>query len=714
MDHPLPTVTIQKQIQQQQTTSEQPTKEVLIANFSTRISRVGKARATAGALQLLRLLCHPVIVNSSKDPQSAVECMREVFTYHTRGDLPSDQSAGIPLMHSILDFIAAVGTDQTILQTPEMYDVLVFAFQLLFVLCGTQLYQPFQSSFESNNTFHYILEEIFRVTAEDDTIEESNNLRSLWMSSRSSISMTNTTNSKDRNSNRRHGKRRIWTPQSILEICLQWQIRRPIAPERSLSHYYYILAKAAVSTNAGETIGPDGMYESHMVVQATAPPSSINVDGNDTSNDSLSEFQTRNNPNGSMKNTNGTNQPRRSSERHNIIIDATKGVLTLSGTIILLPFRLVSLVFGVFAANKKGSHNLRQGAMMKKFASTNSSRTRDVLWLSDSILADLGSSLILLLANNKRNGDKSNPFRSRMKGLTDNRWDQEDGGLALPDLPNFNMNGVNGLFDNNESFRIEELEKTDVKGRRTSMTSVEETSLTLNFESLFLSFGRTLHNEVGALLLYTLLQSSPSFAESLAVRSDLDTLIMPLLRTLYFASRNNTYISKDYATKRTSVTSTTSKAAGTGTTLDIRSCPFRSPSQLYVIAILLLLFSQDPSFGRDAFKRISVSHVVWYKERHLKNINLGSIVLLTMFRSLLFNLNRLQDVFLLSNCCAVLQNLSPSVVGLHEYAAMRLASVTVTVMKKHTKLAESSIPTTWTTHPSNHVVHPMMMMMMKR
>jgi hypothetical protein len=37
-------------------------------------------------------------------------------------------------------------------------------------------------------------------------------------------------------------------------------------------------------------------------------------------------------------------------------------------------------------------------------------------------------------------------------------------------------------------------------------------------------------------------------------------------------------------------------------------------------------------------------------------------------------------------------NVSPSVVALHEYASMRLASVAVTVMKKHAKLAASASP----------------------
>lgn len=111
-----------------------------------------------------------------------------------------------------------------------------------------------------------------------------------------------------------------------------------------------------------------------------------------------------------------------------------------------------------------------------------------------------------------------------------------------------------------------------------------------------------------------------------------------------------------------------------------------SQSQLYVIVILLLLLSQDSSFGSDAFRRTIVPHVPWYKERYLKDVSLGSVLLLSLLRSITFNLNRLHDMFLLGNCCAVLMNLSNSVVDLHDYAAMRLASVTVSCLKKYTSM----------------------------
>lgn len=653
---------------------------------------MAKARATAGALQLLRLLAHPVVVKASQDPETSVGILGEAFVYHTRGDLPSDQPAGFPVMHSILDLVAAVGTDPSVLQTPEVYDATVFAIQLLFVLCGTQLYQPFQSSFESSSPRHYVLEEIFRRAADGDgdASIDDNNLRSLWTSKTSVSAGSHAARSPSKRNggsagaDRGHpkgGKQRTWTPRGVLETCLEWQVRRPGAPERSIARFYHVLARSVVAARGGERPGPDGMYESYMVVQATAPAPNADGGGDGTPNDGSPPS-----PSAKTTRTGHALGPRRpsSGDHHSIIFDATMGVLTLSGSIIMLPFRLMSLVIGVLAANRKGPHGATEAAMMKRFgpgALGATGRTRDVLWLSDSILADLGCSLLLLLANSNRKGENSNPFRVQLRGLTDNRWEHPDGG-GLPDLPNFT--GV----DNQESFKIEDLGNVEVQEQHhiqslSGSSVVGDNPLMLNFESLFIAFGRTVHTEVGALFLYTLIQSSPSFADSLVVRSDLDTLVMPLLRTLYFGTRSHAYMARDYASKKSS-------ASSRDTYFDIRSCPFRSQSQLYVIIILLLLFSQDPSFGRDAFRRITVSGVVWYKERHLKSINLGSIMILTLLRSLLFNLSRLHDAFLLSNCCAVLMNLSPSVVDLHEYASMRLAAVTVSVMKRHLKLATNA------------------------
>ena len=51
----------------------------------------------------------------------------------------------------------------------------------------------------------------------------------------------------------------------------------------------------------------------------------------------------------------------------------------------------------------------------------------------------------------------------------------------------------------------------------------------------------------------------------------------------------------------------------------------------------------------------------WYKERHLTNISLGSLVLLCVLRVVVYNINRARDSYLLSNCSAILLNLAAQV-----------------------------------------------------
>ena len=176
--------------------------------------------------------------------------------------------------------------------------------------------------------------------------------------------------------------------------------------------------------------------------------------------------------------------------------------------------------------------------------------------------------------------------------------------------------------------------------------------------------------------LYTLLLSSPDFKQSISARSDLDTLILPLLRSLYFSTT--------VAHADSSMTQTRGQLSQLITRTPT-AWPFRSQSQLYVILILLLIFSQDPAFGRDSFRRVRVpkSAVKWYKELH-KEVSLGSMILLVLLRSISFNLNRLHDEFLLSNTCAVLLNLSPHIVDLNDYyVASRLISVTTSCFKRY-------------------------------
>jgi hypothetical protein len=76
--------------------------------------------------------------------------------------------------------------------------------------------------------------------------------------------------------------------------------------------------------------------------------------------------------------------------------------------------------------------------------------------------------------------------------------------------------------------------------------------------------------------------------EYVLVRTDLDTLLMPLLEMLYNA-------------------------------------PKRTANQIYMLLIILLILSQDSSFNANIHKLV-LPAVPWYQERLLPNISLGSLV----------------------------------------------------------------------------------------
>eukprot|EP00897_Mesotaenium_endlicherianum_P006674 jgi/Mesen1/6034/ME000308S05228 len=64
--------------------------------------------------------------------------------------------------------------------------------------------------------------------------------------------------------------------------------------------------------------------------------------------------------------------------------------------------------------------------------------------------------------------------------------------------------------------------------------------------------------------------------------------------------------------------------------------------------------------------------VPWYKERLLPKISLGSLMVVILIRTIKYNLSKLRDVYLHTNCLAALANMAPHVHHLNAYASQRL------------------------------------------
>ncbi|KAL7552015.1 hypothetical protein ACHAWF_015226 [Thalassiosira exigua] len=660
-----------------------------------RISLIGKARVTCGATNLLRILSHEIIVQASR-PKSDIDLeaedemrrrtlypennthdniLQESFTYRRRSQAEVDgqdigQDAAMDIVASSTTFISSIGRNihqgaDGILAIPEIYDAQMQILSLLLVFLSTQLYHPMASSSELEMEGRPNHCQFFLGKWMEYALQQKNKEERLRQQQAQSLGQENT----DCLGNE---------TRLFLYSCLRWLIDRPKPPRRSISSHYAQLPKSIAKQMTNMATAPDGMYESHTIVMACfAADGNKKAMGGPTQQRVPSHLPGKSTsaPGEAAKSTAtialGTDDSvDLSSPGH--VSDATswnttssllshpiRSIFLLSSTFFLLPIRLVRLAFNLLGHSRYRAimgdgnsymKNMTDGdrvilQQIEAHCDKNSgwNKTNNILWLTDSPIADMGSALMLILSNNCR-ASNQNPFRSELISLGDDRWTEAARG---------NFTTGNSLFPSSSS------------------NDDQMATLSINFESLFESFSRVVHTEVGALSLYTLLLSSPKFAESCASRTDLDKLVMPLLRTLY------------YSTAMPSDPKSTQTPANR---------PFRSQSQLYVILILLLIFSQDHSFGRDSFQRVHVPQVKWYKERCIKDkeASLGSMILLVLLRAITFNLNLLQDGFLLSNCCAVLLNMSPHILGLQDYVAARLVSVTASCFKRYADLVVES------------------------
>ncbi|XP_042065374.1 dymeclin-like isoform X1 [Salvia splendens] len=190
-----------------------------------------------------------------------------------------------------------------------------------------------------------------------------------------------------------------------------------------------------------------------------------------------------------------------------------------------------------------------------------------------------------------------------------------------------------------------EFDRVDVEGNAHS-----EPVTRLPFASLFDTLGMSLANEASVLLLYSLVHGNSKFLEYVLVRTDADTLLMPMLETLYNASN-------------------------------------RTSNHIYMVLVIFLILSQDSTFNAS-IHRLMLPNVPWYKERILNQSSLGSLMVVILIRTVKYNLSKLRDVYLHTNCLATLANMAPHVYKLSAYASQRLVSLFDMLSRKYNKLAE--------------------------
>ncbi|KAG1041165.1 hypothetical protein G6F43_012150 [Rhizopus delemar] len=179
----------------------------------------------------------------------------------------------------------------------------------------------------------------------------------------------------------------------------------------------------------------------------------------------------------------------------------------------------------------------------------------------------------------------------------------------------------------------------------------------ISFKELLEMFIKSFHVEEKMLLFYMILAENESFRVYVLSRTDQETIYIPILKLIY------------------------ESIEGKG-----------NYSQVYILMTLLLILSQD-EVNNDAIQKISVQNMAWFTERPLlKSISLGGLTMLVMIRTLQLNLSVHRDIYLHTNCLAILANMSSTILDMHAYTAQRLISLFELLTKRYLKLVDKEQP----------------------
>lgn len=180
---------------------------------------------------------------------------------------------------------------------------------------------------------------------------------------------------------------------------------------------------------------------------------------------------------------------------------------------------------------------------------------------------------------------------------------------------------------------------------------VARVSFSVDFSKLFHTLSQSTQTEEGTLLLYTLLHRNDAFKTFVLASSDIDWLVVPLLKTLYSANERNN-------------------------------------NHTYMSLIILLILSEDELFNGYVHDNF-VKDLDWYGERVLGEISLGGLIILVVIRTIQHNMLKMRDKYLHTNCLAALANMSSQFKNLHPYVCQRILSLFEALARRYYRIVAS-------------------------
>lgn len=169
-----------------------------------------------------------------------------------------------------------------------------------------------------------------------------------------------------------------------------------------------------------------------------------------------------------------------------------------------------------------------------------------------------------------------------------------------------------------------------------------------DYEVLLKTLCDTLKDDQTALLVYILLHQNLTFRHYIIFSSEIYKLVIPLLKLLYNAPEKNSHL-------------------------------------IYMALIILLILSEEEYFGKKVHS-IKLKNITWYTERMLTEISLGGLIVLILIRTIQYNMTRMHDKYLHTNCLAALANMSAYVQNLHPYVCQKFVSLMENMGKRYLRI----------------------------
>ncbi|KAF9417255.1 hypothetical protein HW555_005569 [Spodoptera exigua] len=115
------------------------------------------------------------------------------------------------------------------------------------------------------------------------------------------------------------------------------------------------------------------------------------------------------------------------------------------------------------------------------------------------------------------------------------------------------------------------------------------------------------------------------------------------------------------------------------------NAPENNNHHIYMSLIVLLILTEDDALIKNVHL-IMLKNLTWYTERAISEISLGGLMVLVVLRALHYNMVRVRDKYLHTNCLAAIANMSCEFRNLHPYVAQRLISLFETLTKRRARL----------------------------